>query len=365
MPQKMEKSGPSRRRTWVTRTQIAVGLLEADDVGMGEHEPFDGFGADVDVRARRIVVNVDGQVGARRNAAEIRGDAVLRRSGGARRDDEEAVCAALRCTFGEGERLGFGLAACRSDDGDAPDRGCDRELDQLGALVEREGLVFAGAAADDEGVRAGVDLEPHQLGKRVEIDRAVPKRRDQRHPRTCGEARLGRYRHAARPPYEQLGNAGFADGEKFRSAVCMRQVSARWHRRVPISTRLGGRLPAHCTALGKAMLAFSSDEVRNSVGSAKLVAKTPRSITDPVALEAELLRITRDRTAVDNEELVSGVVCVAAPVFRDGAVIAAVSVTGPKARIDPHRVAAAVQTAARGISRRLSRPSDRGLVRGN
>lgn len=113
------------------------------------------------------------------------------------------------------------------------------------------------------------------------------------------------------------------------------------------------------------MLAFSSDEARSSVGSAKLIAKTPRSITDPEALEAELLRIARDRTAVDNEGLVSGVVCVAAPVFRDDVVIAAVSVTGPKARIDPHRVAAAVQTAARGISRRLSRPSDRPSMRGN
>jgi DNA-binding IclR family transcriptional regulator len=111
------------------------------------------------------------------------------------------------------------------------------------------------------------------------------------------------------------------------------------------------------------MLAFSSDDVRSSVGSAKLVAKTSRSITDPAALDAELLRIARDRTAVDREELVAGVVCVAAPVFRDGAVIAAVSVTGPKARIDPHRIAAAVQTAARGISRRLSRPAERVVAR--
>jgi len=158
----------------------------------------------------------------------------------------------------------------------------------------------------------------------------------------------------------EIVNLGVLDG---KDVIYLAKIGG--HRRVPISTRLGGRLPAHCTALGKAMLAFSPDEVRNSVASAKLVAKTPRSITDPVALEAELLRITRDRTAVDNEELVAGVVCVAAPVFRDDVVIAAVSVTGPKARIDPHRVAAAVQTAARGISRRLSRPSDRGLVRGN
>ncbi|MGD0475956.1 MAG: IclR family transcriptional regulator [Candidatus Velthaea sp.] len=156
----------------------------------------------------------------------------------------------------------------------------------------------------------------------------------------------------------EIVNLGVLDG---KDVVYLAKIGG--HRRVPISTRLGGRLPAHCTALGKAMLAFSSDEVRSSVGLAKLVAKTPHSITDPVALEAELFRIARDRTAVDNEELVPGVVCVAAPVFRDDVVLAAVSVTGPKARIDPHRVGAAVQTAARGISRRLSRPSDRGLAR--
>jgi DNA-binding IclR family transcriptional regulator len=157
----------------------------------------------------------------------------------------------------------------------------------------------------------------------------------------------------------EIVNLGVLDGT---DVIYLAKIGG--HRRVPISTRLGGRLPAHCTALGKAMLAFSPDDVRSSVRSAKLVAKTSRSITDPAALEAELLRIARERTAVDREELVAGVVCVAAPVFRDDAVIAAVSVTGPKARIDPHRIAAAVQTAARGISRRLSRPAERVVARG-
>ena len=141
----------------------------------------------------------------------------------------------------------------------------------------------------------------------------------------------------------EIVNLGVLDGT---DAIYLAKIGS--HRRVPISTRLGGRLPAHCTALGKAMLVFSSDEVRSSVGSAKLVAKTPRSITDPEALEAELLRIARDRTAVDNEELVSGVVCVAAPVFRDDVVIAAVSVTGPKARIDAI-VSAAHEKYRRGV----------------
>ncbi len=131
------------------------------------------------------------------------------------------------------------------------------------------------------------------------------------------------------------------------------------HRRVPIPTRLGGRLPGHCTALGKAMLAFAPEDVRHALRSAELEARTSRSITDPSALESELRKVARERTAVDCEELIEGVVCVAAPVFRDDVAVAAVSVTGPKARIEPARLAAAVQTAARGISRRLSRSPER------
>jgi DNA-binding IclR family transcriptional regulator len=148
----------------------------------------------------------------------------------------------------------------------------------------------------------------------------------------------------------EIVNLGVLDGS---DVVYLAKIGG--HRRVPIPTRLGGRLPAHCTALGKAMLAFSSTGVRRDLQSAQLVARTQHSITDPTVLEDELVRIERDRTAVDREELIAGVVCVAAPVFRDDVAVAAVSVTGPKARIDPLRIAPAVQTAARGISRRLSR----------
>jgi Bacterial transcriptional regulator len=93
--------------------------------------------------------------------------------------------------------------------------------------------------------------------------------------------------------------------------------------------------------------------------SSRLVARTPHSITDPAVLENDLVRVERDRMAIDREDLIVGVVCVAAPVFRDNIAVAAVSVTGPKAWIGPLRIARAVRTAARGISRRLPRASDR------
>jgi DNA-binding IclR family transcriptional regulator len=104
--------------------------------------------------------------------------------------------------------------------------------------------------------------------------------------------------------------------------------------------------------------------LRSIRAKSKFVARAAHSITDPAILETELARIARDRAAVDREELIAGVVCVAAPVFRDEVAVAAVSVTGPKARIDPLRIAPAVQTAARGISRRLSRSPDRMPARG-
>lgn len=150
----------------------------------------------------------------------------------------------------------------------------------------------------------------------------------------------------------EIVNLGVLDGG---DVVYLAKIGG--HRRVPISTRLGGRLPAHCTALGKAMLAFTvAGDVRPPAPATPLAARTPHSITDPLRLERELVRIRRERSAIDREELVVGVTCVGAPVFRNEMVVAAVSVTGPSTRIDPLRIAPAVQTAARGISRRLSRP---------
>jgi len=187
-------------------------------------------------------------------------------------------------------------------------------------LVERGWLERA-----DDGYALGIRL--FELGQRVQLQRfdlheiAIPFMED-----------LYEATH-------EIVNLGVLDGG---DVIYLAKIGG--HRRVPIPTRLGGRLPAHCTALGKAMLAFCPDALQEVIGSAELVAKTSHSITDPTALERELLRVARDRTAIDREELVIGVVCAAAPIFRDD-------------------IAPAVQTAARGISRRLSRTPDRGSSR--
>lgn len=125
------------------------------------------------------------------------------------------------------------------------------------------------------------------------------------------------------------------------------------HRRVPIETRLGCRMPAHCTALGKAVLAFLEPAATERVIAEGLPAKTPRSITDGAALRKELKDVARNRISIDKGEYMPNVVCIAAPILNGDKATAAISVTGPAQRIDVRAVAAAVQTAALGISRMM------------
>lgn len=99
---------------------------------------------------------------------------------------------------------------------------------------------------------------------------------------------------------------------------------------VRLASEVGRSLPAHCTATGKAMLAALSPEEldRRLEGITSLPALTAQSITDPAALRAELGRVRERGYAVDDEEVMDGVVCLAkavpGPSPRD---VAAVSIT--------------------------------------
>ncbi len=105
---------------------------------------------------------------------------------------------------------------------------------------------------------------------------------------------------------------------------------------VRVVSRVGMRLPAHCSGVGKVLLAFlADDEVEAIVGERGLPRLTPTTITDREALAAELRRIRERGYAIDNEEIELGLKCVAAPI-RDaaGRVAAAISISGPKFRFD-------------------------------
>lgn len=114
-----------------------------------------------------------------------------------------------------------------------------------------------------------------------------------------------------------------------------------------LPTRQGGRQPAHCTALGKAMLAFD-DETAAELLRHDLPARTSRTLTAP-ELRLELERIAECGLAYDHQESYEGLACVAAPIRGSGRAIGAVSVTGPVNRIDLHGVAPLVQRTAAAI----------------
>lgn len=100
-------------------------------------------------------------------------------------------------------------------------------------------------------------------------------------------------------------------------------------RRVQMISHIGGRAPAHCTGLGKAMLAYRTEqEVRRIAERRGLRSYTPATLTTVDELLAHLATVRSRGYALDQGEHETMVRCVAAPI-RDyqGAVIAAVSAT--------------------------------------
>jgi IclR family KDG regulon transcriptional repressor len=127
---------------------------------------------------------------------------------------------------------------------------------------------------------------------------------------------------------------------------------------VRVASRVGLRLPVHCTAVGKVLIASDSEEEIKKRLPDHLEKRTPRTITDQKALVDHLLKVTKQGYAVDDEEFEEGVRCIAAPV-RDytGNVVAALSISGPAMRMTDKKVMddliQAVKDAAEELSRRL------------
>ena len=122
----------------------------------------------------------------------------------------------------------------------------------------------------------------------------------------------------------------------------------------PAPSSVADRLPLHCTATGKCLLAFGPPELLAAVVAEGLVPRTARSITDGDVLAAELARVRRDGTATETGEVSEGHVSVAAPFFHLGDRIAgALSVTGAEGVLDLEHAAVLVRLTAVGLSRRL------------
>ncbi len=123
------------------------------------------------------------------------------------------------------------------------------------------------------------------------------------------------------------------------------------HRQAVAPSRVGGRMPLHCTAIGKALLAFGPGALFDEVVAAGLTRRTPRTVTAPGVLRRQLEPCRQRGVSYEHEESSIGIGCVAAPVLdADEQVIAAVSVTGPVTRFRPESAAAAVRAAGAGIA---------------
>lgn len=123
---------------------------------------------------------------------------------------------------------------------------------------------------------------------------------------------------------------------------------------LPLASSIGGRLPAHATGVGKAILAYSPRSTLAARIEAGLPAMTPHTLVTPEDLERNLREIRSEGTSYDHDESHPGISCVAAPVFgADKRIRAAISATGQTPRMDLHRLGVAVRTAAFTISRQL------------
>jgi IclR family acetate operon transcriptional repressor len=116
--------------------------------------------------------------------------------------------------------------------------------------------------------------------------------------------------------------------------IYLDRVEAPWPLRLHVPDG-GGALPPHCCASGKLLLAhLPAAERQHLLELLPLERFTERTITDRAVLESELDRIVAAGYAVDNEEYVLGVACVAVPVrARNGEVIASLAVQGATARL--------------------------------
>ena len=167
---------------------------------------------------------------------------------------------------------------------------------------------------------------------------------------------------ALRDLVSRLGETGHLGVLEGTEAVTVAVVDG-WQT-VRMHSWVGKRSPAHCSSMGKVLLAgLRPAELAACYPDRDLPSCTPATITSLAKLEKCLADVRSRGYAEDLEELEPHLCCVAAPVFgRDAAVSASISVSGPASRLrDPAAVAAtavAVRDTARQISARLGAPPD-------
>jgi DNA-binding IclR family transcriptional regulator len=122
-------------------------------------------------------------------------------------------------------------------------------------------------------------------------------------------------------------------------------------------SRVGAVLPAHCSAVGKILLAqLSVAELDEVVARHGLAPRTPSTLASRRELDLQLERVRRTGWAIERGEAVAGVSCVAAPIVGQGPrVLAAMSLTAPSERFAEREdvYVRAVVVATEHVRRRL------------
>ena len=169
--------------------------------------------------------------------------------------------------------------------------------------------------AESERYRLGLKL--HQLGSRAVESRTL---------RTEAHRLLLEMSQRSR---ETVSLAMPAPG----GVICLDRLDSP-HTIITVCTPVGSMFPSHCTAAGKAILAYmADDEIEELVRRRGLRQFTPFTIRQMSALKENLQLIRRRGYAVDHQELERGLSGVAAPVLSaHERVVAAVGIAGPTLR---------------------------------
>ncbi|GAA1135812.1 IclR family transcriptional regulator [Nocardioides aquiterrae] len=129
------------------------------------------------------------------------------------------------------------------------------------------------------------------------------------------------------------------------------------HRQARAPSRPGGRMPLHCTAIGKALLAYADPDLQRRVLAGPLERRTPYTVVAPGLLRSQLDGVLENGVAFEREESTLGLLCVSSPALGvDGqTAVAAISVTGPVGRFRPEAHTSAVRTAAQALGSVVAR----------
>ncbi len=134
-----------------------------------------------------------------------------------------------------------------------------------------------------------------------------------------------------------------------------------YHRSILTPSRVGQRLPVHCTALGKVLLGLAPERCRQSYDEAlaagrEIAPRTRATIVDPAKLFEHVRTVAGQGYALDVEECEEGLSCAAAPVYdRTGLAVAALSVSGPSFRLGTDELLRNIIPKVTASADRLSR----------